>query len=137
MFVLDSSAALAFLFEDERDTLATTMLASLVGKTIYAPQIFRYEIMNALLSAERSARLTPQQIEGLYVDLDKLSIELDDSASNMSHRADLNVARRYGLTAYDAAYIELAVRKSLLLMTRDRQLVEAARTANVLWEMPE
>lgn len=133
MFVLDASAALSFLFIDERDTLATRMLNALVGSAIYAPQVFRSEIMNALLSAERSARLTAQQVNEMYSDIGKLSIALDDGASTMSQRAELEVARKYGLTAYDAAYLELAVRKSSLLMTRDEKLTQAARSARVLW----
>jgi len=83
--------------------------------------------VNLLLVAERRHRITADTGAALLDLLGGLDIETDDDPSRAQGPV-LELARRYGLTAYDATYLDLAVRRRLPLATRDAALIRAART---------
>jgi predicted nucleic acid-binding protein len=128
-FVLDGSAAFAFVAPDEE---ATASLAQrIVDDDALVPMIWPLEVANAVLRSERRGRMTADQglvaadaLAGIPVTIDDLDIE-------RALRTTLEVARAHGLTAYDASYLELAMRHGIPLATNDAHLRRAAIEAGV------
>lgn len=83
------------------------------------PGIWRYELTNALLANERRGRLGAKEVAETLVDLRNLRIAVDNDATD---EAVLTLARRHMLSAYDAAYLEVAKRRELPLASLDRRL---------------
>jgi predicted nucleic acid-binding protein len=79
----------------------------------------------------RLDKITQAQASTFVALLEALDIRTDGEASLRSLHDTLDLARRYSLSAYDAAYLELALRKSLPLATLDAQLGAAAQQAGV------
>ena len=129
--VLDCSVAIAWLFEDEatRETEALAEQVAAAGAIV--PSLWRLEIANVLLQAEKRVRL-PAGGAGVRLEvLSDLPIVVDPQTDVRAWRETLTLARAHGLTVYDAAYLELALRKGLPLATRDAALIAAARVASV------
>ena len=92
------------------------------------PGVWRYELWNALIVNERRGRLSAEDVRQTLADLAELRIE-HDRAHDESRL--LAVARRWTLSAYDAAYLEVALRRQLAIGSLDNRLVDAARGAGV------
>ncbi len=131
--VLDASATLAWLLDDERDDLAVAALRAIQRFTAIVPSLWRWEIQNSLLVAERRGRAKIEHVNALLADLDRLPIRVADPPPNALAAGELTFARRYGISAYDASYLELSFRTGLPLMTRDRKLSAAASDLGLLW----
>lgn len=86
------------------------------------------ELRNSLIVHERRQRITPARTAGFLKALASLPISLD---RQIGEAALLGLARDHVLTAYDAAYLELAQRKGLALATLDRALAAAAQASGV------
>jgi predicted nucleic acid-binding protein len=129
--VVDASVALAWCFPDEASEYADGILVALKGQTIIAPAICGLELTNAMLIGERRKRLKQPEILRFVALLEGLSILQDDQAVSECVSNVLPLARNYGLLAYDAAYLELAIRHSASLATLDGDLRKAARRADV------
>ena len=97
------------------------------GAKISVPPFWRHEILNALLVGERRKRLTREHTEAFLRDLARLPVDLDDRDAAFIFFNMQSLSRHYGLTAYDAAYLELALRRRCPLATLDRALAKAAR----------
>jgi predicted nucleic acid-binding protein len=119
--VLDASAAAAWLLPDEDGP-------DIGDGPLHVPWLFWFEIRNILVVAERRGRLEPGIAEAFLEALDLLGPEVDALPSSTEV---LRLARDHRLTAYDAAYLELARRRTLPLATRDAALARAARSAGV------
>jgi predicted nucleic acid-binding protein len=127
-FVVDSSVALTWCFEDER-TPATTALLHRTGETgALAPQHWPLEALNGLMMAERRRRLDATRRQHLVGFLRDLPITLDPETTIQVWTATQRLAARFRLTIYDAAYLELAQRQNLPLASLDQEL-RAAGTA--------
>lgn len=129
--VVDASVALAWCFPDEASDYADAVLVALEGRTILVPAIWGLEIANAVLAGERSKRLRQPEIRRFTTLLESLSPVQDvqpvcDHVSNV-----LPLAREYGLSAYDAAYLELSIRHGTPLATLDGKLRKAAQKAGI------
>jgi predicted nucleic acid-binding protein len=129
--VLDSSIAAAWFFEDETSDLAEYVLDSLAAQQAVVPSIWPLEMANVLVLAERSKRVTTAKTAQFLARLADLPIVLDHRDADQAFNGVLGLARLYGLTAYDAAYLELTLRESLPLATDDRPLRKAAAKAGV------
>ena len=92
------------------------------------PAIWRLEIANALLVAERRGRLGKAQAEECLKLMADLPLSVDADPGNQSWADTVLLARAHGLTAYDAAYLELAIRLDADLASLDRELRRAAKT---------
>lgn len=134
MYVLDVSATLSWLFDDERDAQASRMLHTIVADGALVPALWQWELRNALLLAERRKRITSNDVTALLGDVAALPISVDRRDAALRDASDLTFARRYDLTAYDAAYLELSARTGFALMTRDKALRSAASDLTLLWE---
>ena len=130
-FVLDCSVAAAWLFEDEATRETDALLDQLADGVAWVPLHWRLEVGNVLVQAERRGRITPAQVATGVDFVDNLPIEVDAETDSRSFREVLALARSASLTTYDAAYLELALRRGLALATKDRALVGAARRLKV------
>ena len=130
-FVVDSSVALAWVLPDEQDARADALADALETAPASAPTLWSLEVANALLTAQRRKRLTDREAERLFKVLEALPIEFDSAPPAQVTPAVFALARKLGLTAYDAAYVELAKRRSLPLATLDAALAEGARKVGV------
>jgi predicted nucleic acid-binding protein len=129
--VIDASVALAWCFPDEASEYADGVLVALEGQAMLVPAVWGLEIANAILAGERSKRLRQPEIRRFITLLESLSTVQDvqpagDHVSNV-----LPLAREYGLSAYDAAYLELSIRHGAPLATLDGKLRKAAQKAGV------
>src|SRR5215211_4477574 len=121
-FVLDCSVVLAWYFADESDPFADAVAASLVGATAVVPSLFHPEIANILVVGERRKRSTKAQAAAFLASLAALPIVVDGQTGARAWSDTMALARAHGLSAYDAAYLELAVRESLPIATLDDRL---------------
>lgn len=130
-FVLDASVALSWCFEDERSEDALRVLESLRSSEAVTASLWPLEVANGLLTAQRRGRLEPARATRLGRMLLSLPIVVDPVARGRAFAATTALARAHGLTSYDAAYLELAVRLGLPLATLDGPLADAARAEGV------
>ncbi len=126
-FVIDSSVALTWCFEDEASPAADRLLAQLTDTGAVAPSLWPLEVLNGLAMAERRGRLTTLARHEKISFLQALPISLDHETAAQAWTTTTRLAERYRLTLYDAAYLELAQRLNLPLATLDKELREAAR----------
>jgi predicted nucleic acid-binding protein len=131
-FVLDSSVTLSWFFDDEATAATDELLDQLNrdGQAIVAAH-WVLEVGNTLLVAERRKRSTVADSSHFLALLDSLPIEADPETISRPNAATLNLARSQGLTLYDSAYLELAMRRSLPLATLDKALRAAAEKCGV------
>ena len=123
-FVIDASVAGSWLLPDENHPEAITALDRLKDDEAFVPTLLWFEIRNLLLASERRQRITPVQTAAALSVLQGLPLEVD---SEPDSGTTLQLARDHRLTVYDAAYLELAVRRHLPLLTFDQQLATAAK----------
>ena len=128
-FVIDASVTLTWCFADERTPATESLLDRVAEERVVAPALWISETTNALLSAIRRGRVTPDHASQLQSLLTDLPIEIDTAPSD--RRALLEMARRHALSAYDATYLLLAQRTALPLATLDSRLREAATAEDV------
>ncbi|MFB2876626.1 type II toxin-antitoxin system VapC family toxin [Floridanema aerugineum] len=130
-FVLDCSIAISWCLVDENDNYANAILAMMPDSEAYVPGIWSLEIANTLLVAERRNRITTEQSELAIALLQSLLIHIDESTNNYALSSTLLLGRQEGLAAYDAAYLELALRLQLPIATLDIRLAQAATRCGV------
>lgn len=130
-FVLDNSVAVAWGFEDEDSTYADRTLGLLDADPAVAPAVWPLEVANAILVGERRGRLSAADTARFLELLGGLPIAVEDAALTGALGAVLDVGRTYGLTSYDASYLELAMRRGLPLATLDGRLADAAGRVGV------
>ena len=130
-FVLDNSLTLSWYFADERGPYSVATLQALDDGEAAVPPLWPYQVANGLLIGERRGRITPTDTGRILALLAALPIRIDTVAHERARQEVLELARREGLTSYDAAYLELAMREGLPLATLDRHLQEAAARVGV------
>jgi len=130
-FVLDTSVAAAWFFEDEAEEYTANVLESLTEWEAVVPSLWSLEVANVLLVAERRGRCSEAEAVRFIELLESLPISTDDDTARRALHGTYQLAREYGLTSYDAAYLELAMRLGEPLATMDRQLADAATKAGV------
>jgi predicted nucleic acid-binding protein len=131
MFVIDASVALAWCFEDESSVDADRVLARLEQEEALAPAHWPLEIANALRTAERRGRMEASELPRLRALLAALPVEIAPVELTTAIGGILEAARTYDLTAYDAAYLDLAAIRGLPLATVDERLRAACPRAGV------
>jgi predicted nucleic acid-binding protein len=130
-FVIDASVALAWCFEDEGGDVAEAVLEALRTSEAAAASLWPLEVTNGLLTAERRGRIPLEDAKRFTRLLLSLPIMVDPVARRRAFEATHALARRHGLSAYDAAYLELSVRLGVPLATLDRSLEDAAAAEGV------
>ena len=132
MTVLDASMTLAWLFprlDPAEAALADRAMDELDREAFAVPAIWYGEVANGILRGERKGLVTPSQSARFLAELDLADIETEPDSPKRRQTVVLALARNYSLTAYDAMYLELALRRDAPLATFDRQLADAARKA--------
>ena len=126
-FVVDASVVVAWALQ-EIHAVATLALARLENDRAIVPTLWWFEVRNGLVVNERRGRIHELRTSEFLQELARIAV-LVDTAPVEAHV--LGLARRHRLTVYDAAYLELAVRRSLPLATLDVPLAQAARAEAV------
>ena len=129
--VIDSSITLAWLFADKRTPAADAVLEQVSESGATVPSLWRLEVANALQMAVRKKRIDTSFRDASLADLRALDVEIDGDTDQHAWRGTLALADQHRLTLYDAAYLELAHRLRLPLVTLDRELRNAASAQGV------
>ncbi len=129
--VLDVSVAATWFLRDERHEHAARILTRVAAEGAYVPALFRWEIQSVLLGAERASRIDPDDVDAALEALRDLPIVVEPPGERVFPGAELQLARHYDLTPYDAAYLTLAASRRLSLATLDAALIHAASDLGV------
>jgi len=129
--VLDASFALSWYFEDERTPVADALLDRVADQGATVPGLWRLEIANGLRTAIRHNRIDHGFRDRAIAQLARLPIAVDPDTDRYAWTTTLQLADRFVLTPYDAAYVELAQRLVLPLATLDDPLRAAATALGV------
>lgn len=130
--VLDASLALAWFLPDERSEFANGVLEIVGARGALVPGLWLHEMGNALLMAQKRGRVTTAERVAHVERLLRLPIAIDPPVPRNVLDAHATLAERYGLTGYDAAYLDLALHRGLPLATQDKALKSAAAKAGVV-----
>ena len=129
--VLDASVALTWCFKNEATAAADRVLERLAAEAASVPAIWHLEIANVLALSERRRRITPAGSAEFIALLETLEIVIDEETPSRALGRVLDLARAERLTAYDAAYLELAMRLGVPLASKDGDLCDAAERVGV------
>jgi predicted nucleic acid-binding protein len=129
--VLDASLVFPWLFEDEASAEADALLELVNAQGAVAPALWHLECANGLGMAERRGRLTAAAVQEAITLLEGLPLTIDAPVPARTFGAVLALMRTHRLTAYDATYLELAMRLGLPLATGDKALRTAAVASGV------
>ncbi len=130
--VLDASIVLTWCFPDEEPHKAEEIAERIAsGAKVSVAPFWRHEILNALLVGERRKRLTAELTQAFLSSLGRLPVDVDDRDAASVFSSTQMLCRHYGLTAYDAAYLELAAGLGCALATVDHDLKRAALAQGV------
>lgn len=129
--VIDSSIAIAWCFPDENDDYSRSVLDALETEPAFVPDLWHLEVANTLLVGERRKRSTQADTVAWMSFLAELPITVDEETKTHAFRDTVNLGRSQHLSAYDAAYLELAMRRGLPLATLDDKLKTAAQAVGV------
>ena len=126
--VIDASIVGAWVYSDESDGIADAAVEVLHDDMGLVPGLFWFEVRNLLLVGERRKRISTEATMAFLGRLDQLPLVID---ADCDSTRVMDLARRCGLTVYDAAYLEVAERHGVRLATLDRTLVAAALATGV------
>ena len=129
--VIDCSVTMAWYFKDEATPYTNAVRAALASGRAAVPALWPLEVANVLLMGERRKRSTQAKATKWLRFLTALPIAVDTQTPGLAFHPILGVARSLELTAYDAAYLELAIRLGLPLASRDDALEKAAQAVGV------
>jgi len=132
--VMDASCGIGFLMPDEQDTVSLAALKAMkAGAETWVAAHWAVEVSNMLRHAEPK-RITAAQSAALCAHALALESEVhvDTETYRRAFSETLQLAKTHNLTVYDAAYLELAMRKGATLATKDKDLVKASKASGVL-----
>jgi predicted nucleic acid-binding protein len=130
--VLDASLTMSWYFDDEGDRTTDALLDRVADAGAVVPCLWRLEVANAFQVAIRRKRVDAAYRDTAFAELALMPITVDTDTDTYAWTTAVRLAERFGLTLYDAAYLELAQRRSLPLATRDEDL----RTASEALALP-
>ncbi|MEM0986277.1 MAG: type II toxin-antitoxin system VapC family toxin [Pseudomonadota bacterium] len=129
--VIDASVTLSWLLEDEAADASAALLRSLLDRTLLVPAIWSFEVPNVMLQAEKRGRITVDAARERLALLSVLEIVTADPPKIETFDALIALGRETRLSAYDAAYLDLALREGAPLASLDARLREAAAERGV------
>ena len=130
-FVIDASVALAWCFDDEATEATRALLDRFEDGRAEVPSLWHLELANALAMGERKGRITPARASEFIALIDALPIVIDERTPSVALNSVLELSWRELLSAYDASYLELAMRRGVPLATKDNDLARAANHMGV------
>jgi predicted nucleic acid-binding protein len=122
---------MAWCFADEGTAETANVQQQLIGEAALVPSHWHLEIANVLAMAEKRKRISTADATNFVRLLGAFDIQTDDQSSNRVFEHVLPLCRAHGLTSYDAAYLELAIRAHLPLASLDEDLRVAATSLGV------
>ena len=123
-WVIDASVTLPWFLADEATPFTEGLLDALGEQEIWAPTLWVLECTNVLQSAQRRRRIDAQRRAEIASELSALPVRVDPEVADFVGLDRLAAA--HGLSAYDAVYLELVLRRSLVLVSLDARLIAAA-----------
>ena len=129
--VVDNSVIISWLFEDEVSTYADRILDLIPEIRLIVPAIWSLEVSNVLLVAEKRCRLSSEDVYRFINLLSQLPIAVITEDYRKSVSRIFALGRANDLSAYDAAYLDLAIQYACPLASLDRKLLEAAKKCGV------
>ncbi len=129
--VLDASQTLSWYFEDERTPAVDSVLDEVAASGALVPALWRLEVANGLQMAMRRKRIDGDFRDRALRHLGSLAITVDSETNSYAWTATLRLADRFGITVYDAAYLELAQRRGAPLASLDKALADAGRALGI------
>ena len=132
--VADASFCGAWVLTDESSGAAESLLARIISGSVQlvVPALWHYEMLNLLRSAVRRKRLATEDLDLTVESLERVPMTLEDLPGAPARRRILHLAMQFELSAYDAAYLELADRFKIALQTNDAKLNAAAKQLGLL-----
>jgi predicted nucleic acid-binding protein len=130
--VLDASMTIAWLFDGERTEAAHAVMRQVVAEGAIVPSLWRLEVANVLRNAARRGRCNEAYVDRSLARLARLAIRRDEETDDHAWGATRALARKEDLSLYDAAYLELALRRHLPLASCDKALLTAAARRKVV-----
>lgn len=130
-YVVDASFLARLLLPDDADPQTDPVVIEIGDSETTAPVLVQLELLNILLVSQRRKRISIEQVTSMLGRADKLSMTLQPGLDRIQRSEILRLAQSHSLTAYDAAYLELAMRLKLPLATLDGKLIDAAKAENV------
>jgi predicted nucleic acid-binding protein len=131
-FVLDASVALSWFFDDEFSPYSDSIAEIMPRSQAVVPIVWPLEMANGFLSAFRRGRLPEAKAPALIGAINRLRVDIDrEIAPEVLTQAVLNVGLAHRVSAYDASYLELAMRRGIPLATQDERLMRAADAAGI------
>lgn len=129
-FVTDNSVVVAWLIPDQSNDYTRRMDRRAAREQPVVPALWETEFANVMTVLLRRGVLARHQTDAILKRVERLQLAIDRTA--VVPRALFEIAEQHGISAYDAAYLELAQRRGLPLATRDAKLARAAADAGVL-----
>jgi len=136
-FVVDNSVVMSWCFSDDGECYAESVLDSLEKGEAIVPAVWPLEVGNVLIVAERKRRLSKASVVRFLTLLGNLPIMVEQETPDRMLKEVLSLAREYGLSTYDASYLDLAMRLGLPIATQDTSLARAAKKCRVAAFKPE
>jgi len=130
--VADCSLALAWCLRERDETAAVDVLGKAFGSGIEVPALWSLEFANGVLKAVRLGRMTLPQSDKVFANAAELPVTVDRTTDGRAFNRVFKLANKHGLWIYDAAYLELAIRRDAPLGTLDVKLARAASDEGVL-----
>jgi predicted nucleic acid-binding protein len=132
-FVLDNTVTMAWCFAEEATDFTETLLSRLSNLTDSAvvPVLWLYEVVNVAELAVRKGRITEEKAHSFLESLADLPIEIENPTRAQMFVAVRELASKHMLTAYDASYLELAIRHKVPMAALDNALMKAAKAAGI------
>jgi predicted nucleic acid-binding protein len=128
-FVVDSSIALGAFFEDEQDEYSLRVWRTLADVQAFVPALWHLEMGNILSRALRGGRITQAQLDESWARLDVVGLQVLPASGDARHWTQR--AADWGLSAYDACYLDAALQQRVALATKDKLLADTARRIGV------
>lgn len=129
-FVADNSVIIAWFVENQANAETDALLERAASDDVHVPAVWSAEFAAALLALSHNRRLLPKRVPAILDEVDRLEFRHDNSPP--SARGLVDLGRRFGLSAYDACYLELAMRLRVPLAARDAALRKAADRVGVV-----
>jgi predicted nucleic acid-binding protein len=130
-YIIDASAMGPLIIPDESDELISILPQILSSDEALVPQHWRLEVANLARMAVRKKRLTEKLLVEAFKALSTFDIILDPQTDTHAWNKSLRLAAQHDLSAYDAAYLELAIRSKRIFVTKDKALIRAAHSEKV------
>ena len=131
-FIVDASVGFAWVYPTQASGETDKLLESVEsGASIVVPTLWFVEVANGLLAAQRRKLLTAAERKTALARLSALTFSVDEETGRAAFQKTSDLAEKHGLSVYDAAYLEIALRRKLPLGSRDEPLRKAAKRSGV------